>query len=98
MLSLTVPKIPTRSTKRRAPRANDPPVVTTVPPRNDLAQGVATGAIGGDYDPYAVCHPPFLNLSTPHIYCQLARLTFSHLMRGTAWCLLCLVGMISLRV
>jgi hypothetical protein len=33
-----------------------------MPPRNDLAQGVATGAIGAGYGPYAVCQPPFLNI------------------------------------
>ncbi len=43
---------PSRS--NRAPPANDRPATAPVPPRNDLAQGVATGAIGAGYGPYSV--------------------------------------------
>ena len=57
-------------TPNRAHQANNPPVVAPMPPRNDLAQGVATGAIGAGYGPYAVRHPLFLDILFNHIYCQ----------------------------
>ncbi|KAH9042091.1 glycoside hydrolase family 16 protein [Lactarius pseudohatsudake] len=41
------------SRSNRAHSANAHPVVAPMPPRNDLAQGVATGAIGAGYGPYA---------------------------------------------
>jgi hypothetical protein len=44
---------------RRTSRSNRVPPPTErpvpMPPRNDLAQGVATGAIGAGYGPYSVC-------------------------------------------
>jgi hypothetical protein len=50
-----------RSSRSNRPRpANGNPAMAAMPPRNDLAQGVATGAIGAGYGPYAVrpiCRP-----------------------------------------
>lgn len=43
---------PSRS--NRVPAPNDRQPVAPMPPRNDLAQGVATGAIGAGYGPYSV--------------------------------------------
>jgi beta-glucan synthesis-associated protein KRE6 len=44
---------PSRS-NRTQPVVNERPPVAPMPPRNDLAQGVATGAIGAGYGPYSV--------------------------------------------
>jgi len=46
------PRRPSRS--NRTQPASDRPAVAPMPPRNDLAQGVATGAIGAGYGPYSV--------------------------------------------
>ncbi|KAF8500951.1 glycoside hydrolase family 16 protein [Russula emetica] len=43
---------PSRS-NRTQPVVNERPAVAPMPPRNDLAQGVATGAIGAGYGPYS---------------------------------------------
>jgi hypothetical protein len=56
------------SRSNRSRQANNAAAVPAMPPRNDLAQGVATGAIGAGYGPYAVCHLPFLHISSNHIY------------------------------
>lgn len=42
------------SRSNRVPPPTDRPAVAPMPPRNDLAQGVATGAIGAGYGPYSV--------------------------------------------
>jgi beta-glucan synthesis-associated protein KRE6 len=44
-----------RSNRTRSANANGNPAMAPMPPRNDLAQGVATGAIGAGFGPYAVC-------------------------------------------
>lgn len=44
---------PSRS-NRAQPVPNERPPAAPMPPRNDLAQGVATGAIGAGYGPYSV--------------------------------------------
>ena len=43
-----------RSNRVPPPPVHDRPPVAPMPPRNDLAQGVATGAIGAGYGPYSV--------------------------------------------
>ena len=44
---------PSRS-NRTQPANDRQAAVAPMPPRNDLAQGVATGAIGAGYGPYSV--------------------------------------------
>jgi hypothetical protein len=46
------------SRSNRARSANGHTAMAPMPPRNDLAQGVATGAIGAGYGPYAVLPLP----------------------------------------
>lgn len=45
---------PSRSNRTQPAPVNERPAVAPMPPRNDLAQGVATGAIGAGYGPYSV--------------------------------------------
>ena len=45
---------PSRSNRAQPAPVNERPAVAAMPPRNDLAQGVATGAIGAGYGPYSV--------------------------------------------
>jgi hypothetical protein len=47
------------SRSNRTRSANGHTAIAPMPPRNDLAQGVATGAIGAGYGPYAVHPSPF---------------------------------------